>query len=244
MNNIFIVLVEPVYGGNVGSIARIMNNFLCPNLRIVGRVPEKNDFFLAVHSEDILLKAQTFATLKEATADLDRLIAFSRRVGKLKPVDLDPRHAAGYIHKLPQLKIGLVFGRETFGLTDEEAELCPLRCHISANPSFPSLNLAQAVAIALWEVYSYLPAGKSKALGNSASKAELEGIRRYMFEVLDEIGFFQDHETTNWELFLAKMLHQLNPSKLMLHRFRQMFNRIHVLVTGKGKGYDPTGEIK
>ena len=52
-----------------------------------------------------------------------------------------------------------------------------------------------------------------------------------------DCGFFRSHETTNWELFLDKMLAQLNPGKMMVWRLRQMFNRWHVLVTGKGKGY-------
>jgi len=239
MDNLFIILVEPIYGGNVGSIARIMNNFECGNLRIVGSVPEKNDYYLAVHSEEILDNVKTFNTLTDAIADLDRIVAFSRRVGKNKPVDMSPRATAGYISSIKHLKTGLVFGRETYGLTDEEADLCPLRCHINANPKFPSLNLAQAVTVALWELYSYDRESfqQRKDLPEAMPLKEIEPIRQYMLDVMHTTGFFQDHETTNWEVFLSKMLHQLNPSKTMLYRFRQMFNRFHVLVTGKGKGY-------
>jgi len=67
---------------------------------------------------------------------------------------------------------------------------------------------------------------------------QLADMKDYMIDVLRSIGFFQDFESTNWESFLTKMLHQLNPPKSMLYRFRQMFNRIHVLFTGTGKGYD------
>jgi putative NIF3 family GTP cyclohydrolase 1 type 2 len=58
-----------------------------------------------------------------------------------------------------------------------------------------------------------------------------------MLDVLQAIGFFRSYEKTNWESFLKKMMAQLNPNKAMLYRFRQMFNRFHVLVTGKGLGY-------
>jgi putative NIF3 family GTP cyclohydrolase 1 type 2 len=54
---------------------------------------------------------------------------------------------------------------------------------------------------------------------------------------MQNIGFFSSFEQTNWETFLNKMLAQLNPNKTMLYRLRQMFNRFHVLVTGKGLGY-------
>ena len=240
-SRISIILVEPIYAGNVGAIARIMNNFCFTDLRIVGSVPEKNDFYLAMHSEHILENAKLFDTLAEAIADLDRVIAFSRRLGKNKPIDMSPPQMAAYVHDLPKLKIGLVFGRETFGLTDDEADLCPLRCHFTANPAFPSINLAQAAALATYEIHSFeqrdLEAGGKKN-NYAVSGEELNKIYHYMKDVLGDIGYFNRHETTNWDIFLKKMLAQLNPNKEMVYRLRQMFNRIHVLVTGKGKGYE------
>jgi len=239
LSRLAIILVEPVYAGNVGAIARIMNNFCLSDLRIVGKVPEKNDFYLAMHSEHILETATIYPDLNAALVGLDRVIAFSRRLGKNKPIDMTPRQMARYVHNLPTARIGIVFGRETFGLTDQEAGLCPLRCHIPANPAFPSLNLAQAVALAVWEIFS-LPLEESTHKGKNyqaVSGIELDKIRLYMLDVMKATGFFKSHESTNWDLFLAKLLAQLNPGKTMLYRLRQMFNRFHVLVTGKGMGY-------
>jgi TrmH family RNA methyltransferase len=238
---ISVILVEPIYAGNVGAIARIMNNFCFDDLRIVGSVPQKNDFYLAMHSEHILDAAKIYDNLAAAISDLDRVIAFSRRIGKNKPVDMSPMQMAAYVHELPQLKLGLVFGRETFGLTDAEADLCPLRCHFSANPDFPSINLAQAVALASYEVFSYdqrrQEQGGHKKI-DAVPGAELTRIEHYVLDVMQAIGYFKDHETTNWEIFVKKLLAQLNPNKEMVYRLRQMFNRIHVLVKGTGKGYD------
>lgn len=241
LERVSIILVEPIYEGNVGAVARIMNNFCFSDLRIVGSVPKKNDFYLAMHSESILENAVIYESLADAVAGLDRVIAFSRRKGKLKPVDFSPMQMASYVHELPDLKIGLVFGRETFGLTDEEADLCPLRCHFSANPAFPSINLAQAVAMACYEVRSY-PQRVDEEMGrkfqDAVSGDELEKIHGYLFGVLEDINYFSERETTNWESFLMKLLVRLNPNKEMVYRLRQMFNRIHVLINGKGKGYD------
>ncbi len=239
LSRIAIILVEPIYSGNVGAVARIMNNFCITDLRIVGSVPEKNDFYLAMHSEHILEQASLYPKLEDAVAGLDRVIAFSRRLGKNKPIDLTPRQMARYVHSIPKAKIGIVFGRETYGLTDTEADLCPLRCHIPANPEFPSLNLAQAVALATWEIYS-LPFDEETGLAKNyyaADGIELDRIRHYMLDVMNATGFIKDYENTNWDMFLAKLLAQLNPNKNMLYRLRQMFNRFHVLVTGKGLGY-------
>ncbi|MFO8144636.1 MAG: RNA methyltransferase [Candidatus Syntrophosphaera sp.] len=234
---IHVILVEPIYEGNVGAVARIMHNFEFTDLRIVGSVPRKNDFYLAMHSEHLLEEAETYDSLSSAVSDLDRVIAFSRRVGKNKPVDLDPPRMAEYCAKIPDLEIGLVFGRETWGLTDEEADLCPLRCHISANPDFTSLNLAQAVTVALWELRRLPLDGPPPKQIRSVRGNELDKIKAYMLEVMRDTGFFRSHETTNWEIWLDRMLAQLNPTKSMLWRMRQMFNRWHVLVTGRGKGY-------
>ena len=238
--NVHIILVEPVYAGNVGAVARIMHNFSMQNLRIVGSVPQKNDYIMAVHSNHILEQALIFDTLEAAVADLDRVIALSRRVGKTKPIDMNPRETAAYVHELSPLNIGLVFGRETYGLTDLEADLCPLRCHIPSNPEFPSLNLSQAVTVATWELYQARieTSTKPRLKSDAARGKELDTVKRYMLEVMQDIGFFRSYEPTNWNSFFDKMLSQLNPSSEMLYRFRQMFNRFHVLVTGKGKGYE------
>jgi tRNA (cytidine32/uridine32-2'-O)-methyltransferase len=204
-----------------------------------------------MHSEHIIEQAIIYDTLAEALTDIDRAIAFSRRVGKLKPVDMNPWSLGEYYYTNPHLKLGLVFGRETWGLTDEEADLCGLRCHIPANPDFPSLNLAQSVALAAWEIWSH-PVRKTtqKLIGKQVSgeeeglyepavnSEEITKVTTYMKEVLDSMGFFQDFEHTNWDKFFKKMFSQLNPSKEMVYRFRQMFNRIHVLFHGKGKGYN------
>ena len=242
-SRIAVILVEPIYGGNVGAVARSMHNFSFSDLRIVGNVPEKNDFYLAMHSEQILENVNTFSSLEAAIQNLDRVIVFSRRSGKNKSVDFTPGQMAKYVHSLPDSNIGLVFGRETYGLTNSEAKLCPLRCQFMANPSFPSLNLAQAVALALWEIYSLPREEKEKGnkYYNSASGKELDEIRSYILEVMHLCGFFPKRETVNWEAFLAKMLAQLNPDKKMLNRLRQMFNRFNVLVTGKGLGYNING---
>ncbi|MCB5262964.1 MAG: tRNA methyltransferase [Candidatus Cloacimonetes bacterium] len=240
-SRIIFILVEPIYAGNIGAIARILNNFCFDELRIVGSIPKKNDYYLAMHSEQLLDNAKIYPDLGSAISDLDRVIAFSRRFGKKRPIDMSPMQMAAYVHDLPQLKIGLVFGRETYGLTDIEADLCAFRCHFTANPDFPSINLAQAVALASYEISSFeqraLQQGGQRKM-DAVSGAELNKIHSYMIDVMSGIGYFQDQEHTNWDVFLKKLLAQLNPNKETVYRLRQMFNRFHVLVKGRGKGYD------
>lgn len=235
MNHVYIILVEPIYQGNVGAVARIMNNFELTHLRIVGSIPQKNDFYLAVHSEDILEQAELFPDLQAAIADLDRTIAVSRRKGKLKPVDMNPEMAGQFIKNNSELKIGLIFGRETWGLTDEEAALCQMRCYIPANPKFPSLNLAQAVSILTYEIYRN--SSSKRETEELADQKQFQDTKEYMLEVLESIHFFQEEEPYDWNHILDHMLARMNPTREMTYRLRQMFNRIHVAFHGKGKGY-------
>ena len=72
MDNLYIILVEPVYKGNIGAVSRIMHNFSFYNLRIVGKMPEKEDKILAMHSEMIMNKAEIFPDLKSSLHDIDR----------------------------------------------------------------------------------------------------------------------------------------------------------------------------
>lgn len=113
-----------------------------------------------------------------------------------------------------------------------------MRCHISTNPEFPSINLAQAVTIALWEIYRLHLTGDHVIKINAVSGIELDNIKAYMLKVMRNTGFFQRKETINWDNFLGKVLAQLNPTKMMVYRLKQMFNRWNVLITGKGLGYE------
>ena len=48
--------------------------------------------------------------------------------------------------------VALVFGPERTGLTNEEISRCHFLIHIPTDPVYPAINLAQAVAICLYEV--------------------------------------------------------------------------------------------
>jgi tRNA (cytidine32/uridine32-2'-O)-methyltransferase len=239
MENIYIILVEPIYKGNVGAVARIMRNFAYPHLRIVGAIPEKEDFVTAVHSEEILQTAVIFDTLQSAIQDLDRVIALSRRKGKKKLQDLNPRQLGCYVAESTDLKIGVVFGRETFGLTDEEAQICHLRCHICANPDFPSLNLAQAVAIVLYEVYTTAHENyKKHHHPDKADKSLVNSTIDYVMEVLQSIDAVSaEHDKESIASAFHSLMSRANITRQLSSDIKKIFNRIHLSFLGRGKGF-------
>ena len=234
MNNVAIILVEPLFAGNVASIVRIMNNFEFTQLRIVGEMPTDGPFYMAVHSEHILDDIELFPSLEEAISDRDRVIAFSRRKGKLKKVDMIPSQVADYVHKSIDLNIGLVFGRESWGLTDEEASLCPLRCYIKANPNFPSLNLSQSVTVVLYELYGYEQKSNIRNY-KFAKKSDIDDTHSFIMKVLDSIGIDREKDVVDWEHFFHNLFSRANLTTEMATRLKQLFNRIHAKIKGNSK---------
>ncbi len=224
-NQVFFILVEPVYRGNVGAVARVINNFGFDKLRIVGSIPSKEDFYIAVHSEAILKNAHTFTTLAEAIADMDLVIAVSRRQGRKKSVDFLVNQLDSYTEYLPRGNIAFVFGRETYGLTDAEADLCPIRCIIPTNPAFPSLNLAQAVAIVAYNLYG-VQVNQTVPL---ADKSEVLRTCKNIVNYLKEIEYFKDGDPANVEKQLQNLLLKSYSTQTNLRFLEKMFHRIAVL---------------
>lgn len=242
MNNLHIILVEPIYRGNIGAVSRIMHNFSFYNLRIVGKIPEKEDQIMAVHSEEIMNNAQIFPDLKSALHDIDRAIVMTRRFGRKKKIDYNPMQTAEYLHSSKNLNIGLVFGRETWGLTDEEAELCHLRCYIPANDKFPSLNLSQSAAVILYEIYSYN--WKCNHRNKPAPKETVDETVSYVMQVLENIHFFKHATQDNIKSIFETIFYRANITKPLAYKVKSIFNRIHVLNQGTGYGYRIKDEDK
>ncbi|ACX73117.1 RNA methyltransferase, TrmH family, group 1 [Methanocaldococcus vulcanius M7] len=155
---ISVVLVNPKYGGNVGSIARVMMNFDFKELRIVGskEILNKEAYMMAVHAKDILNNAKFYDTFEEAIKDLDFVIATSGARGgdrNLKRVPITPKELALQLLEI-EGNVGIVFGREDDGLTNEELEKCDLLVSIPTSNLYPIMNLSHAVAVILYEIYS------------------------------------------------------------------------------------------
>jgi TrmH family RNA methyltransferase len=120
--------VEPKYGGNVGAIARAMANFDFKNLYLVNPCNLDDECYArSKHASYILDDAKIFSSFEEAIQDVDYLVATSSIESQN-----DKRHLRNSV-LLEELtdkiydvdgKIGLVFGREDYGLLNEELSKC------------------------------------------------------------------------------------------------------------------------
>src|SRR6266853_3059140 len=123
-----VILVEPQLGENIGMAARAMGNFALTRLRVVNPRdgwPNVGAQRAAAGADHILDHAELFDTVEQAVADLTLLFATTARAhDQAKPV-VAPEAAAREIvaHAAAGGGVGILFGRERYGLQNEEVAL-------------------------------------------------------------------------------------------------------------------------
>ena len=196
-----IVLVEPQLGENIGMVARAMANFGLAELRIVNpRDGWPNDKARAAASkaDHVIDGVSVFASLPEAIADLNYVIATTARERDgFKPVR-GPVEAGRILRErfVGGQKTGILFGRERFGLYNDEVGLADEIVTFPVNPAFASLNIAQAVLLMSYEwMKSGLESETQTAFEgprmDPAPKASLQGLFDHLEEALSVRGYFR-----------------------------------------------------
>lgn len=200
-----IVLVAPQLGENIGMAARAMLNCGLTELRLVGPRdgwPNRHALAAAAGADSVVEAAQVFETTAEAVADFSMLYATTARPrGMVKPV-VTPREAAREMRVAlkpgARQKVGVLFGAERMGLTNEDIVRADRIIQAPLNPAYASLNLAQAVLLVAWE---YLAAGDDSPAvtlptGDSlpADRRILEDFLDRLDDLLDEKRFYQPPE--------------------------------------------------
>jgi tRNA/rRNA methyltransferase len=154
-----VVLVRPSIAANIGATARVMRNFGLSQLVLVDPEADPQDprgRLLATHAEDLLDNARIVPELGDAVGACLLVVGTSARIGGLfrrQSVVAPELIAPQIVQALVSGPAALVFGPESTGLTDEEITRCHYLIHIPTNPDHAALNLAQAVAITLHEIY-------------------------------------------------------------------------------------------
>jgi len=206
-----VVLVNPQLGENIGTAARAMANFGLHELRIVDpRDPWPNDKAVASASGAnwIIEGAAVYDTLVKALADISYVYATTARPrGMIKEV-ITPEQAGEDMRRRMGRgeRLAILFGRERWGLTNDEISLADVIVTAPVNPAFASINIAQAVLLMGYEWYKHqaetlgqqtpeLPALEGPGLQTPdtrpATKEELFGFFDHLERELDAAGFFK-----------------------------------------------------
>jgi tRNA/rRNA methyltransferase len=206
-----VVLVNPQLGENIGTAARAMANFGLHELRLVeprDGWPNEKAVTSSSGAHWIIEQATVHENLADALKDTNYVYATTARPrGMIKEV-ITPEQAG---HDM-RARIGrgetiaLMFGRERWGLNNDEVSLADAIVTAPVNPAFASINIAQAVLLMGYEWFK----GQAETLGQQtpelaaldgpglqtpdtrpATKEELYGFLDHLERELDAAGFFK-----------------------------------------------------
>lgn len=229
-----VVLVEPQGALNIGSTCRAMLNFGFTDLRLVN--PQVDHLshdarLMAVKAATVLENARVFHNLEEALAGCVLSIGTTRRFGRYREDLLHPEEAAERLFSVAQNNaVALVFGREDKGLFTSELDLCQHFITIPTDKNLPSMNLAQAVSLCLYEVSKVNGRTALRTYGGEklASSENLESMYQHMRQSLQHIGFLDpqnpDHILRSFRRILGRSA--LNDREVRI--LRGLFNQIDI----------------
>jgi TrmH family RNA methyltransferase len=193
LDHISILLLEPQSAGNVGSVARAMKNLGLHHLVLINPQAELTEeaFHRACGADDILQKAKTVESIRDAVEPFALTVGSSSRAVDWIPTALSPAELAWRLtqHSTEQ-KVGLIFGPERTGLTNLHLQHCQWLVTIPTQPEFESMNLSHAVAIVAYEIYQRF--GIAPAVGRPLQTASLDQVESFvegLEKCLTEIGF-------------------------------------------------------
>ena len=230
LGNIRIVLVEPAGALNIGSVARIMKNMGLTNLVLVNPKCDRNSDEarqMAVHAVDVLEKALIVDSLPAALVGCQRAIATTVR-SRSVPIKLESATVVLPWLLTDQSNSALIFGAEERGLSNDELKYAQKFVCIDSNPAYPSLNLAQAVAICAYELYQAslriddnlkdsVIVQKEELVDFSPGSIDnapidvLEGYYQHLEAVLLDIGYLYPHT-----------------APVKMEKFRRLYNRANL----------------
>lgn len=221
-----VVLCGAEEAGNVGSACRAMKTMGLGRL-ILAACPtydESRVATMAVHAFDVYERAERFPDLRSALAGFSLSAGFTRRRGeRRKAFSLTAEEFAERACERGG-GVALVFGNERAGLTGQELGLCSLAVHIPVSDAFPSLNLAQAVQIACYELWKRALGG----LGGGVRPADRGGIEAAvsrMVEDLRSIGFFKITRDRDLRVFLRDTAERAAMTVGELRYFESIFRK-------------------
>jgi TrmH family RNA methyltransferase len=210
-----VVLINTTHPGNIGATARAMKVMGLSSLHLVTPkiFPHADATARASGADDVLQHAVVHESLESALQGCPLVLGTSARLRSLSMPMIDARRAARQaLQESAGHEVALLFGRERYGLTNEEMQRCHYLVNIPANPEYSSLNLAQAVQIIGYEM---------RVAAQGFSDISVPPLDWEPVDSVQMERFFEHLEQT---LLDIRFLNPKQPKRLMM-RLRRLFNR-------------------
>lgn len=244
LSNIRIVLVQTFHPGNIGASARAMKTMGLTRLTLVNPrcFPDDEATRLAAGADDVITNARVVGSLAEAVEDCVQVIGASARLRNLPLPHFDEPDdmARAAITNAEQGPVALVFGRERFGLTNDEIRCCTHQVSIPANADYGVLNLSQAVQVLSHEVFRAWRQRPDSDFRQAVprhdplpTQQQLTHFHDHLHRVMQDVGFLtQPHART--EDHLRALIARARPSRKELSLLRGLLSAIEGKIVEKG----------
>jgi tRNA/rRNA methyltransferase len=238
-----IVLVEPLYQGNVGSVARAMKNFGYTDLVLVNPCKlEGQAKAMASHARDILEGARVTSNLDEAVEGTNLVIGTtgiaSMKTGEHIRLPLYTVRELKERLKGHSGKVAVLFGREDNGFSNEELKSFDMLITIPTSEIYPVMNLSHAVAVVLYEL-SELEGGKCPL----AEGFDLKLLYEHLEKLLERIDY-PSHKKDKTSLMLRRILGRAGLTPREVQTLRGVIKKIERKMGYSRKGESQTEDSK
>lgn len=210
-----IVLINTTHPGNIGATARAMKVMGLSSLHLVTPkiYPSADATAMASGADDVLQRAVVHDSLDSALEGCSLVLGTSARLRSLPMPMVDARRAAKQaLAEAGKHEVAVLFGRERYGLVNEEMQRCQFLVNIPSNPAYSSLNLSQAVQILAYELrvaaQGFSDISVEPPDWDPVDDQQMEGLFEHLEQTLLDIRF----------------LNPKQPKRLMM-RLRRLFNR-------------------
>jgi len=234
-----LVLVEPSHPGNIGAVARAMDNFTLTKLALINPQNPLGEEALAraCNGKEILRQARIFDDLAPAIENSQVVIGVTARRRSFLQEPL-------LLGELPQIltqlsaqgECSILFGNERTGLENRHLSYCTHLLTIPTNTDNPSLNLAQAALLVVWELTKNI---QEKQLSfakevDIAISTEVEGLKVHLQNLLKEVGFYKsDEQQDSLNLSISDLVARAKLSSRDVSMLRGMIHRLELALKNK-----------
>ena len=194
--NIYFILARPQMGENIGFAARAIKNFNFNKLRIVNPRsgwPNQKAIATSVGANNILKASRIYNSLDKSIGDLDKVFATTSRIRKVNKKIISIFDLNKKINN--KQKIGIIFGPEASGLSNNELNCADYLVKIPTNKKFSSLNLSHSVILFCFQLFTFFSKKKfiykSNYKSSKAKKSEVNKFLNFIIKSLDKRGFLQ-----------------------------------------------------
>ena len=217
--DIYFILVRPQLGENIGATARALKNFSLSKLRIVNPRsgwPNQKAIATSVNAKNILQSSRIYTSLDKSVGDLDIIFATTSRMRKVNKKIISIFDLNKKIKN--NQKIGIVFGPEASGLSNDELNCADYLVKIPTNKKFSSLNLSHSVILFCFQLFGFFLKKnivyKSKYKSLKAKKSEVNNFLNIIIGSLDKSGFLQPtHKRRSMIRNIKNIFYRINLSE-------------------------------